>query len=154
FMKLSEAAPEPEVEQTASALLAAPEPAEDAAPLVEPEPDEPEVEEPAAPVGPVVVAVRVETVPAGAEAVIEGVGTKCGPTPCELETLDGEEITIHAERGRAQGSTVVTPEGRATVQILLTEPKRARTGGTKPRKSTTTTTSGRGDDLKIPDIFR
>jgi eukaryotic-like serine/threonine-protein kinase len=138
------------VEQTAAALVAAPEP-----PAVEPEPLEqapadPE-EEPVDP-APALVAVRVETVPSGAEVKIVGTEASCRPTPCELETTDGEEITVSAVRGRAVGSAVVTPEGRTTVQILLTEPKRAKATTAKVKKPNTQ--GGRGDDLKIPDIFR
>src|SRR5690606_16425853 len=105
-------------------------------------PEEPEVAE-ETDLAPALVAVNVETVPAGAEAKIEGTDLACSPTPCELQTAPGQEITVSAVRGRAQGNTVVTPEGRTTVQILLTEPKRVRTVSAKTRK-TSTTQGGRG----------
>jgi hypothetical protein len=38
------------------------------------------------------------------------------------------------------------------VQILLTEPKRAK--ATTAKVKNPNTQGGRGDDLKIPDIFR
>jgi eukaryotic-like serine/threonine-protein kinase len=148
------------VEQSADALLVAePDEAKVEPEKVEPDPEpsapepSPDAEdEPVAAAKPALVGVRVETVPVGAQAAIEGTSISCSPTPCELETRAGEEITISAVRGRAVGKTVIAPEGRTTVQILLTEPKRAKptvVQGKKPNSQ-----GGRGDDLKIPDIFR
>lgn len=128
------------VEQATSSLAAV------EAPPAEPGPS------PEAPALPPRVWVRVETVPAGAEASVEGAGLACGPTPCEIEVDAGEAITIAAVRGRASGKAVVTPEGRSTVQILLTEPKRVRPASEKASPAALPK-SGR-DDLKIPDIFR
>jgi len=100
------------------------------------------------------VEITVETYPAGATVTVDGRGEVCTDTPCSFRHPRGQELSLHARRGRTTATKVLTPEESLTIDLGL--------GGTRGgggRGKTTGKVGGGGGggasgDLKIPTIWQ